>query len=90
MGTLCIVGGVTGYARTRSIPSIVAGIGYVLPRYPRSTTLTLRPPRHRACSVGALYFYSGDSIRKHTANGLETALGEYLLVFKPFGMLKPK
>ena len=33
-----------------------------------------------SCSVGALYFYSGDSIRKHTANGLETALGEYLFV----------
>src|SRR6266849_4157977 len=36
-----------------------------------------------SCSVGALYLYSGDSIRKHTANGLETALGEYLLVFEP-------
>lgn len=90
MGTLCIVGGVTGYARTRSIPSIVAGIGYVLPRYLRCTALTLRPPRHRACSVGALYLYSGDCIRKHTANGLETALGEYLPIFKPFEMLKPK
>jgi uncharacterized membrane protein (UPF0136 family) len=42
-----------------------------------------------SCSVGALYFYSGDSIRKHTANGLETALGEYLLVFKPREMLNP-
>ncbi|KAN0113861.1 Transmembrane proteins 14C domain containing protein [Russula decolorans] len=58
MGTLCIVGGVTGYARTRSIPSIVAGIG-----------------------VGALYLYSGDSIRKHTANGLETALGASAVLF---------
>jgi len=35
MGTLCIVGGVTGYARTRSIPSIVAGIGSVLLWYLR-------------------------------------------------------
>ncbi|KAI0271047.1 transmembrane proteins 14C-domain-containing protein [Russula aff. rugulosa BPL654] len=58
MGTLCIVGGVTGYVRTRSIPSIVAGIG-----------------------VGALYLYSGDSIRKHTANGLETALGASAVLF---------
>jgi hypothetical protein len=61
-----------------------------LPWYLRQTTLTLRPLRHRACSVGALYLYSGDSIRKHTANGLETALGEYLLVFKPLEMLNPK
>ena len=29
-----------------------------------------------ARSVGALYLYSGDSIRKHSANSLETALGE--------------
>jgi len=42
-----------------------------------------------SCSVGALYLYSGDSIRKHTANGLETALGEHLLVFKPLKMLNP-
>ncbi|TFK74937.1 hypothetical protein BDN72DRAFT_758698, partial [Pluteus cervinus] len=27
MGTLCIIGGVTGFARTRSIPSLVAGVG---------------------------------------------------------------
>ncbi|TDL24078.1 hypothetical protein BD410DRAFT_786772 [Rickenella mellea] len=52
MAALCIVGGVTGFARTRSIPSIVAGVG-----------------------VGLLYLYSADSIRKGTANGLETALG---------------
>jgi hypothetical protein len=30
-------------------------------------------------SVGALYLYAGDSIRKNTAGGIETALGAYLL-----------
>jgi len=27
MGSLCIVGGITGFARTKSIPSLVAGVG---------------------------------------------------------------
>ncbi|KAF9005987.1 transmembrane proteins 14C-domain-containing protein [Cyathus striatus] len=27
MGTLCVVGGITGFARTRSVPSLVAGVG---------------------------------------------------------------
>ena len=73
MGTLCIVGGVTGYARTRSIPSLVAGVGYV-----SFSIMKLGFPLNPLLSnsVGALYLYSGDSIRKHTANGLETALGK--------------
>ncbi|KII87500.1 hypothetical protein PLICRDRAFT_55454 [Plicaturopsis crispa FD-325 SS-3] len=27
MSALCIVGGITGFARTRSVPSLVAGVG---------------------------------------------------------------
>ncbi|TEB33197.1 hypothetical protein FA13DRAFT_1730958 [Coprinellus micaceus] len=27
MGGLCLIGGVTGFARTRSVPSLVAGVG---------------------------------------------------------------
>ena len=29
MGALCIVGGVSGYVRSRSVPSLVLGVGYV-------------------------------------------------------------
>ncbi|KIY65114.1 hypothetical protein CYLTODRAFT_75204 [Cylindrobasidium torrendii FP15055 ss-10] len=57
MGALCAAGGVAGFARTRSIPSVVAGVG-----------------------VGALYLWSGDSIRKHGPNGLEGALGASALL----------
>lgn len=35
MGGLCIVGGVSGFARTRSVPSLVAGVRYELHTRPR-------------------------------------------------------
>jgi len=52
MGGLCIVGGITGFARTRSVPSLVAGV-----------------------SVGLLYLWSAEAIRKHNGPGIEGALG---------------
>ncbi|KAF8489322.1 transmembrane proteins 14C-domain-containing protein [Gautieria morchelliformis] len=58
VGTLCIVGGITGFARTRSIPSIIAGV-----------------------SVGALYLWSADRIRKGTGNGVEGALAASAILF---------
>jgi hypothetical protein len=55
-------------------------LGMLFPRIPRWLTTPNNPPLPSfpsiVLSVGALYLYSGDSIRKHTANGLETALGE--------------
>jgi len=51
-GVLCLIGGTIGFARKRSLPSLLAGV-----------------------SVGALYIWSGLSLRDGTPNGLEGALG---------------
>ncbi|KAF8587836.1 hypothetical protein K439DRAFT_1407012 [Ramaria rubella] len=58
VGSLCIVGGVAGFARTRSVPSIVAGV-----------------------SVGVLYLWSADRIRKGTHNGIEGAIAASAVLF---------
>ena len=49
--------------RVRVVPTILFSLWNLTPKNP-------------TFSVGALYLYSGDCIRKHTAGGLETALGE--------------
>ncbi|KAG5721328.1 hypothetical protein E4T56_gene13009 [Termitomyces sp. T112] len=50
IGGLSIVGGVAGFARRRSVPSLVGGV-----------------------TVGLLFLYGADAIRKGAPNGLEAA-----------------
>lgn len=68
MGGLCVVGGITGYAKSRSIPSLVAGVGCVLLQNSFSFILM-------CSSVGLMFLWSADAIRKGSPNGLEVALG---------------
>lgn len=75
-GGMCVAGGVAGFARTRSVPSLIVGVGYVLPTHPlnRESKVSLL-----FVSVGALYLYSADRIRKQEENGLEAAVGAFCL-----------
>ena len=75
MGALCLVGGVTGFARTRSIPSLVAGVTWVKPFDLTIISIYLNISR----SVGLAYLYSAETIRKGTASGITYALGNVSL-----------
>ncbi|KAF7308162.1 hypothetical protein HMN09_00664000 [Mycena chlorophos] len=89
MGGLCIVGGAAGFVRTRSVPSLVAGLGYVfrvlfppLPfrlRLPSLVSLSLLTVRRN--SVGAAYLWAGERIRQHQQNGIEAAIGASAVLF---------
>lgn len=73
MGGLCLVGGLTGFARTRSVPSLVAGVRSVS----FVSLYTHAYERFGLVSVGLLFLWSADSIRKGTPNGLEGAFREH-------------
>jgi uncharacterized membrane protein (UPF0136 family) len=69
MGALCVAGGLTGFARTKSMPSLVAGVRCVHVRAFVCIALTL------LYSVGMLYLWAATRIRQGAPNGIEAALG---------------
>lgn len=74
MSGLCITGGISGFVRRGSIPSMVAGVGYA--ECPR-----LNPDfAYNFVRVGLLYLWSADTIRRGATGGLEGALGESFIL----------
>ena len=64
-----MIGGVIGFARKGSVPSLVGGASYVA--HPR-------PAVHNSqsiCRIGGLYFWSGRALQDGRPYGLEGALG---------------
>jgi uncharacterized membrane protein (UPF0136 family) len=72
MSLLCIVGGSTAFYKKSSIPSLVAGLSYVV-----SYMLLILAPTRVSHRVGLLYLWSGSQIGEgEDVRGFQAAFRE--------------